>query len=142
MRRPVGVVATTALFWVVGGVGLVFVADGLVGGLARGPIAVILDEAPTSVVLFARHNVVLRAVAGGAAILAAWGCWQLRPWARILAVVLAGLNAVGAAGMWIWYQVTQSFAWRFPVSLGISCAVVIYLSSRPVRRVFAPPGSA
>ena len=79
------------------------------------------------------------AIAGGVLwLVAAFGLWSLRPWAWMLAMIVAGI-ALFEAFLWMLEY------WGSGIGLGMSLlpiVIILYLNSRDVKAAFGISGSA
>lgn len=92
--------------------------DGAPNGLAEIAAMVVLD----SVFFTVLH------------ILAGWGLWKLKNWARILAIILSTLAAVFELLRWLF---AHHLGVSYIISIGISAVIIFYLTKPSVAAVFS-----
>lgn len=92
--------------------------DGASNGLAEIAAMAVLD----SFVL-----IVLRVIAG-------WGLWTLKNWARVLTIILYTLAAVFELLRWFF---AHHLGVSYIISIGISAAIIFYLTKPNVAAVFS-----
>jgi hypothetical protein len=141
MQRPTGVTILGVLAFIGGallafiGAGLLLVGGALMARLGGRPLGMIggIGAAFIAVVLFALA--VLYAFMGN-------GLLKLQNWARVLAIVLAGLSAFtnGLALMRMMMLVRPFFMFNHAVATGIAVWVVVYLLQPPIKQAFGATG--
>lgn len=67
-------------------------------------------------------------------LLAGWGLWKLKNWARILAIMLSTLAAVFELLRWLF---AHHLGGSYIISIGISAAIIFYLTKPSVAAVFS-----
>jgi uncharacterized membrane protein (DUF2068 family) len=67
-------------------------------------------------------------------ILAGWGLWKLKNWARVLAIILSALAAVFELLRWLF---AHHLGVSYIISIGVSAVVIFYLTKPSVAAVFS-----
>jgi uncharacterized membrane protein (DUF2068 family) len=67
-------------------------------------------------------------------VLAGWGLWKLKNWARVLAIILSALAAVFELLRWLF---AHHLGVSYIISIGISAVVIFYLTKPSVAAVFS-----
>ena len=67
-------------------------------------------------------------------VLAGWGLWKLKNWARVLAIILSTLAAVFELLRWF---LAHHLGVSYIISIGISAVIIFYLTKPSVTAVFS-----
>ncbi|MFL6390156.1 MAG: DUF2127 domain-containing protein [Terriglobales bacterium] len=67
-------------------------------------------------------------------VLAGWGLWKLKNWARVLAIILSTLAAVFELLRWLF---AHHLGVSYILSIGISAVIIFYLTRPSVAAVFS-----
>jgi len=67
-------------------------------------------------------------------VLAGWGLWKLKNWARVLAIILSTLAAVFELLRWLF---AHHLGVSYIISIGISAVIIFYLTKPNVAAVFS-----
>jgi uncharacterized membrane protein (DUF2068 family) len=92
------------------------------------------DGAPNGLEGIAAGLIIDGFVFTGLHVLAGWGLWKLKNWARILAIILSTLAAVFELLRWLF---AHHLGVSYIISIGISAVIIFYLTKPSVAVVFS-----
>lgn len=68
-------------------------------------------------------------------VLAGWGLWKLKNWARVLAILLSAISAIFELLRWVF---AHHLGASYVISIGISAVIIFYLTKPSLAAVFSP----